>query len=125
MIRVIETPNFMKRIVYVEELNPDTGFNELKPMMDGDDVVTEDMLIFTIVETFDVTTAINEMDEEYEILTLIEKKRVMPNGDYYVIDGNVELYVPIVKPKLIVTEDEKYKDMVNQLMEAYLASFTI
>lgn len=53
----------------------------------------EEMLIYKIVEEY----------EDYEIIVdgesqntseLVSKKRLMPNGDVYIINGNIEQYIP-------------------------------
>lgn len=113
MMRVIDTPNYMTKIVHDEE-----GIAVLK---DGN-IVTEQVLMFTLSETFEVDKIESE-DGTSETLKSIEKKRIMPNGDVYVIDGNNVLFIPLVPENRIVTEDEKYKDMINQLMATYLSTF--
>lgn len=70
-------------------------------MQDGIEV-----LIYTMIQTFNDTT---EVIEGEEVITsiLIETKRLMTNGDYYIINGNVEEFCPIVPIQKTLSTEER------------------
>ena len=93
MIRVVEnkTTEMQKRII-VE-------------IVDGEDVATEieeEVTLFTIVETFEDIDVVSTDDDGIETTSIestrLELKRVMVNGDQYIITESdnliIEQYIP-------------------------------
>jgi len=93
MIRVVEnkTTEMQKRII-VE-------------IVDGEDVATEieeEVTLFTIVETFEDIDVVSTDDDGIETTSIestrLELKRVMANGDQYIITESdnliIEQYIP-------------------------------
>jgi len=82
-----------------------------------------EVLIYTMIQTFDDTVEIIE-GEEVTTSTLIETKRLMPNGDYYIITGNIEEFcpiVPIIKPS---TTEERLAQMDEDIQVNFEMNLT-
>ena len=68
--------------------------------------ITEDILIHTMILTYE--------DEFVNMPT--ETKRLMSNGDYYIINGNVEQYFSKEEKIKSPTENEKIWDAISYLV---------
>lgn len=67
-----------------------------------------EVLVCTMIQTYnDITEIVG--DEEVIVSTLIETKRLMVNGDYYIITGNIEEFCPVVPVVRPLTAEEKNK----------------
>ena len=70
-----------------------------------------EVLQYTIKETYDDTTEIID-EEEVTISELVEKRRIMPDGDVYIINGCVEQYIPINPiEKQLPEQEQRIQDL--------------
>jgi len=111
MIRIVETPVNSIEYIYSEE---------------GETSEAE-VLLHTIIETFD-DVEIEVVDEEGKatteiISTRLELKRLMPNGDEYIITDNIEQYIPFGTDVLDSLKQSKLEALNYSAKEA-LKTFT-
>lgn len=110
--RIIETPIYYT--IYQLKLDEN---NEPLLTEDGSFIQEPiDILQHTIIETYNDTIEIIDDFETIVNSELIEKKRLMPNGDVYIIQDNVELYIPINPEPKTYTESEKLWDAISYLL---------
>ena len=77
-----------------------------------------EVLIYTMIQTFEDTTEVIE-GEEVTTSILMQTKRLMPNGDYYIITGNVEEFCPIVPIQKSLSTEERLAQMDEDIQMNY------
>jgi len=87
----------------------------------------EEILQYTIIKEFEDTIEISN-EEEITISTLVSTTRIMPNGDKYLINGNIEQYIPIIpidRTQFILKElnsiDKDLQRGTEDLIELFIA----